>query len=501
MYTMEKEHKTLLQRKRVELLDINVGPKFMGYLFAVEILSRDMKEELEAIPEPTRRASRFLDLIVRRGPKAFNELYEALIRTSQGDLADILKPDQAEKRQKDEDRRIEAMKASMPASPSHGSSPLRRSGDSFRGQPIDTASEDEPLPEEWPLPKDSWSALAEINSMKEMRIQSQAWEDRYNGKNPDYYPMNSSPKGRMIIINNKNFDKSKVKLSYREGTDNDATCLSQLFRKLGYSVQDSKSWKDLTAKEIKEKLQKESQLESHNRHTSFICAILSHGAKGNRIYGVDGDTIAMKDIKEIFQNCPALTGKPKIFIVQACQGSAKDTGVLDTSFNSSMSYDTDQGRQSPVQFSNRIKPAPCESTDPSLKSPTESGDDSMDASYGEFGDSIDSVPTSMPTAQSCDSLKSLPGNSDILVANATTDDMASWRIPDVGTWFIQAIIYVFARYAHNTEIGHLFRKVNHLVSKATTKKLPLQYKQQSCIDETLRLQLYFYPGMGSENVL
>ena len=60
----------------------------------------------------------------------------------------------------------------------------------------------------------------------------------------------------------------------------------------------------------------------HKDADSFILAIFSHGTKG-KIYGADGNTIKIKTIKTCFdgKNCPALHGKPKLLIIQACQGS------------------------------------------------------------------------------------------------------------------------------------------------------------------------------------
>ena len=59
----------------------------------------------------------------------------------------------------------------------------------------------------------------------------------------------------------------------------------------------------------------------HQKANAFILCVLSHG--GDRyICGVDGERIDIDTIKSKFDgnNCPALSGKPKVFIVQACQG-------------------------------------------------------------------------------------------------------------------------------------------------------------------------------------
>jgi hypothetical protein len=50
--------------------------------------------------------------------------------------------------------------------------------------------------------------------------------------------------------------------------------------------------------------------------------VLSHGVRG-AIMTADEKEIAMDEIMAYFNrdNCPALVGKPKMFFIQACQGS------------------------------------------------------------------------------------------------------------------------------------------------------------------------------------
>ena len=70
----------------------------------------------------------------------------------------------------------------------------------------------------------------------------------------------------------------------------------------------------------------------HGDYNCFICCILSHGAVG-AIYGTDGKTVPIKDLTDYFTpaNCSTLRGKPKLFFVQACQGTGKQTGCPRTS--------------------------------------------------------------------------------------------------------------------------------------------------------------------------
>ena len=66
---------------------------------------------------------------------------------------------------------------------------------------------------------------------------------------------------------------------------------------------------------------------------SCMIAILSHGWKGNVIFGTDGcldhqyrpetgTFITTDDLRQFFSSftCSAMEGKPKLFIIQACRG-------------------------------------------------------------------------------------------------------------------------------------------------------------------------------------
>ncbi|CAH1781235.1 unnamed protein product [Owenia fusiformis] len=347
-----------------------------------------------------------------------------------------------------------------------------RDGESLKGQivqivqqpssPASSPLEEEfELPSEWPL-KD-WGYLSEIMNMK--LCDQNTCRPMFNGGN-NSYPMNAPCKGRVIVINNEEF----VKKANRKGTDRDANSLRELFLQMGFDVLPLKNWKNLTATEIRTKLKHQSQqLKELYDCSSFICAILSHGTTGNMVIGVDEDEISVQEIKDIFCKCKALSGKPKIFIVQACQGEERDEGCLDHSFERSTSS------------SSGGRAEPSESLDPSaISKPPVDG-----------GDFVDGTPESMQSSPT-----SLPTYADTLVANATTEGMAAWRHSEDGSWFIQAIVYVFAKCAHRMEILDLFRQVNNLVAIAGTRTTKSEYKQASTSSSSFRRKLYLFPGMS-----
>lgn len=78
---------------------------------------------------------------------------------------------------------------------------------------------------------------------------------------------------------------------------------------------------NLEGEKIKDTV-KEYSKKDHRNMDCFVCFILSHGEK-NKIKGVDDVCVNIEDLVSCFTgtNCPSLAGKPKVFIIQACQGS------------------------------------------------------------------------------------------------------------------------------------------------------------------------------------
>uniref|UniRef100_A0A3P9BZM1 Caspase-8 n=2 Tax=Maylandia zebra TaxID=106582 RepID=A0A3P9BZM1_9CICH len=154
----------------------------------------------------------------------------------------------------------------------------------------------------------------------------------------DVYQIISRPVGLFVIINNKNFKDG----SQRRGTDKDAQSLAEVFSWLGFRVL---MCEDLNKDQMDQaltfvaSLADMSQLQKFNfkewdgssfvdpqqvleHGDAFICSILSHGKKGV-VLGTDRNPLPIKEITRKFRGCDqsVLTGKPKVFLIQACQGS------------------------------------------------------------------------------------------------------------------------------------------------------------------------------------
>lgn len=93
---MDKKHKQLLRKNRITLAQDLEATQLLNYLFQEEGLSENDLESIKA--EKTRRtqAEKLLDILPRRGPKAFDIFCRALADTDgQGHLVDLLKTNES----------------------------------------------------------------------------------------------------------------------------------------------------------------------------------------------------------------------------------------------------------------------------------------------------------------------------------------------------------------------------------------------------------------------
>ncbi|KAK5896355.1 hypothetical protein CgunFtcFv8_009965 [Champsocephalus gunnari] len=157
------------------------------------------------------------------------------------------------------------------------------------------------------------------------------------GEEDEPYELKSQPTGLCLIINNETFVDGNV----RRGTDKDAERLGKVFSWLGFRVlmctdqtkdQMQRALTGFASQRGLSQLQEvkvqewtgsgfTDLLEAPRHGDAFICCLLSHGDKGV-VLGVDRKPLPIKDITRTFMATPQspLTGKPKVFLIQACQG-------------------------------------------------------------------------------------------------------------------------------------------------------------------------------------
>uniref|UniRef100_A0A3B3TID4 Caspase family p20 domain-containing protein n=1 Tax=Poecilia latipinna TaxID=48699 RepID=A0A3B3TID4_9TELE len=155
---------------------------------------------------------------------------------------------------------------------------------------------------------------------KDKRWKRQTKSEDVFGEVARVYELNSQPVGLCLIINNENFPNRKVK--ERRGTNKDAGILADVFSWLGFKVL---MCKDQTRDQMEQTLKLFASPHDEEKQLQ----LQDHGSL-HKVCGVDSQPLAIKEIRRYFvaTKQPALTGKPKVFLIQACQGDKIQRGVL-----------------------------------------------------------------------------------------------------------------------------------------------------------------------------
>ncbi|XP_039458569.1 caspase-8-like [Oreochromis aureus] len=141
----------------------------------------------------------------------------------------------------------------------------------------------------------------------------------------EYYTLTRIPRGLCVVFNNEIFTGG---LNNRRGTQKDADTLTEVFTDLGFKV---KIHNNFTADQMKKELDHLRRNDFTN-HDALVVCVLSHGEKGC-VFGTDGKKVLLKELTDPFtsRQAPALTGKPKLFFIQACQGDEYQRGYYPSS--------------------------------------------------------------------------------------------------------------------------------------------------------------------------
>ncbi|XP_070532603.1 caspase-3-like [Ptychodera flava] len=235
------------------------------------------------------------------------------------------------------------------------------------------------------------------------------------------YNMTNTRRGKAFIINNKLISRE----SPSHGTEVDCGNLIQVYETLGFEVVQHN---DCSAGEIMTLLRQLSQ-EDHRDADCIIVAILSHG-DNRMINGIDGESVQICNLTGYFSRdkCRSLIGKPKLFFIQACEGTKFDPGV-----------------QSNLE--------------------------------------VDS-----PAAGSANAFMHMPAEADFLVCLSTIPGLHRFQDHKYGSWFIKALCEVFQQHAVSRDLEDMLmmvkKKVAHEYSHSVDMQIPL-------VTSTLVKKVYF----------
>ncbi|XP_030836939.1 caspase-3-like [Strongylocentrotus purpuratus] len=321
------------------------------------------------------------------------------------------------------------------------------------------------------LPQTSRNIPPDVDGLyKDMHIYPALPTDQQLNRE-ECYPMDQRNKGLVFILNNYRFGPDRT--TERTGSDVDLANVKHVFTEIGYTADEAQN---LTAQGIRQKLK------SLNRkilpsHTSVVLVFMSHGKKEG-IQGTDEVVVTVEEIKDMFSgnNCPALIGKPKIMIFQACRGE-------------------------------KITPSA-----PSLS--TSAVDNEICADFvGTDGVARDGGATVVTEDEACltspgrvggggggevETDCSVPDNADMYIAQSTSEGYFSLRHKQNGSWFIQALCEELIASAHDHHLDDIMTKVTDRVKRQEgymlyqrRRQLTLQTPQ--IIKQGIGKKIFFLP--------
>ncbi|KAI6654290.1 Caspase-2 [Oopsacas minuta] len=261
---------------------------------------------------------------------------------------------------------------------------------------------------------------------------------------PFIYPVVfNRPHGFCVVINNEVFTStSGYVLNSRIGTSKDGEQLVDAFKFLNYNTD---LFENLSSREIMDCLNSYAKAD-HTTFDSFVCCILTHGNAGS-IFGSDSVEIKLNQIFDLFQvnSAHTLSGKPKIFVIQACRGTYIDQGSKNL-VNAAGKYLDELEVE---EISQNEKP----------ESPILSN-------------------------------KHLPLFCDFLIAYSTVQGYVAWRHPDWGSWFIDILCNKLKQHFDKNHIVDILTFVNFDMSQ---KKTGDGSKQMAAPVNSMKGLFYFKP--------
>ncbi|KAK4327535.1 hypothetical protein Pmani_002016 [Petrolisthes manimaculis] len=139
---------------------------------------------------------------------------------------------------------------------------------------------------------------------------------------PHAYKHETNPRGAVFIANYRQFHSS-----VRQGSEKDVQNFKDLFTQMGYTTVEVLI--DAGKMETKRALERFRDQKILEEVDSLVVIFMSHGRKGDVFYTSDDEEMTCEEVIESFSNslCPAVCGKPKLFMFQMCRGQREHIPV------------------------------------------------------------------------------------------------------------------------------------------------------------------------------
>ena len=268
---------------------------------------------------------------------------------------------------------------------------------------------------------------------------------RYHPGTDFVYNMTAArPRGMTLIINNASFahHPEHGKQLPRHRSEVDVSRVKTLFDALDFSV---RAKQNLSKQQLLMELD-DVVCQDHSAYDCFVLWLMSHG-RSDEVFCSDGETIPIQILNDMFSECKTLSGKPKLFFIQACRGIGEDVGV-----KVSPDYDISSPNQANRSYeSTKVDPV---------------------------------IQLRIPT------------HSDFLYAFSTVDEYVSYRNENEGSHYVRCFVEAFREHGAHDHLLDILTIVNHEVSKIDTQRPTSSNKTKICkqmpeVRHTLRKKVRF----------
>ncbi|XP_046408236.1 caspase-3-like [Ischnura elegans] len=149
--------------------------------------------------------------------------------------------------------------------------------------------------------------------------------ENYDTKEFREYKHDNPKRGRAVIVNFNEFYESEL---LRKGSEKDVERLTDVLENgLGFEVV---KWKteNMERDDLLQMVAEEAKREDHKNSDCFLMVLMTHGTRG-QVLQAYSSFFYLEQVVDYFtgDRCPHLVEKPKIFLVQACRGGEKQSGV------------------------------------------------------------------------------------------------------------------------------------------------------------------------------
>lgn len=309
--------------------------------------------------------------------------------------------------------------------------------------------------------------------------------NRVDNDDSGEYRMTSIPRGTAVIFNIEKFNRSQshppdIKIEDRTGSSVDADGIQRIFRKLHFIVE---RHDDCSIDTINDRLRDLASDTDHENADCIAIFILTHGKNG-KLLDTNCVEFDFVPLRKYFKatDCKTLAGKPKMFFIQACQGSEPQGRYL---------------KKDVVVIEDPSPPAPPVTSSPSSMSRSSLTTPSVPPPPPPPPPPTP-PPPSLPLIQGfrASGGEQSPDEADFLVC-CPTPGYVSYRHTECGSWFISAFLDTLERDCNSDHLLDILVTTNRILGNKTGNIQGTPCAQILDVNNSLRRKVFLRTNIDS----